>query len=324
MSIFPIAHLRRSVVQTPTILTIAAGLLLGGYQFLTGALPMSIQLVFSGLLLLATGIPHGALDHLVERERALRLGELFSLPTFLVKYIATMGVYAVAWLLAPVPCLLVFLSVSAWHFGETDLQNAPNTPYWSLARLSAGGFVLAFILLTHATETTPILVQIVQADDLTLSVWRGMVERSGVLLRGWATLTLVLTMLAYAQRPITIDGWRMIRLLVIIGLTFYLPLLPAFMLYFGGWHALSSFHLIQNYLPATTKNATEAAWSVWQKSLPLTGVAFGVLGICATTWYYVSPNFDPLPILFILLSLITLPHIEVMHSASKNQITDYQ
>ncbi len=285
---------------------------------------MTIQLVFSGLLLLVAGIPHGALDHLVERERASRLGEPFSLATFLVKYIVTMGIYAVAWLLAPVPCLLVFLSVSAWHFGETDLQNAPNTPYWSLARLSAGGFVLAFLLLTHPTETTPILARIVQADHLTLMVWRGMVERSGVLLRGWATLTVVLTMLAYAQRPIAIDGWRMSRLLGIIGLAFYLPLLPAFTLYFGGWHALSSFHLIQNYLPVTTKNATEAAWSIWQQSLPLTGLAFGILGIGAIIWYSISPNFDPLPILFILLSLITLPHIGVMYSANKTQDSDYQ
>ena len=317
MSIFSVAHLRRSVVQTPTLLTITAGLLLGGYQFLTGTLPMMVQLVFSGLLLLVAGIPHGALDHLVERERALRLGESFSLSVFLVKYIVMMGIYAVAWLLVPVPCLLVFLSVSAWHFGETDLQNAPHTPYWSLARLSAGGFVLAFMLLTHAAETTPILAQIVQADDLALLIWRGMVEQSGVVLRGWATLTLVLTMLAYAHCPIAIDGWRMSRLVAIIGLAFYLPLLPAFMLYFGGWHALSSFHLIQNYLPAGAKNPTEAAWNVWKQSLPLTGVAFGVLGLCAVAWYYTTPGFDPLPILFILLSLITLPHISVMYSITK-------
>lgn len=317
MSIISFANLRLYVLKTPTLLTIIAGLLLSGYQAITGTIPIVVQLIFSGLLLGVAGIPHGALDHLMERERTAQRGELFSLPGFLVKYVVTMAIYAVAWLVAPVSCLLVFLAISAWHFGETDLQNAPPTPYWSLARLTAGGFVLAFILLTHPAETTPILTRLVQADELTLLAWQAMVERTAPVLRGWATLTLVLTMLAYGQHPIAMDGWRITRLLIIIGLAFYLPLLPAFMLYFGGWHALSSFYLIQNYLPVGAKNTTEAAWRVWQQSLPLTGAAFGFLGLCAIVWYYLTPNFDPLPILFILLSLITLPHISVMYSANK-------
>jgi beta-carotene 15,15'-dioxygenase len=314
MKIFSLTDLRRFVTQTPTLLTIAVGLGFVIYQQAAGPLPIAVQLIFCGFLLVFAGIPHGALDHLVEQERATRLGKRFSLLKFLAKYLLTMGVYAGAWLLAPVPCLLVFLLISAWHFGETDLETAPETPYGSLARLSAGGFVLAFILLTHADETTPILSRIVQADNLAMAVWAGAVSRLGAILRGWATLTLVLTMLAYGQRPALIDGWRLARLLVVVWLTYYLPLLPAFMLYFGGWHALSSFRSLRDYLPVNTKNPTEAAWQVWQQSLPLTGVAFGFLGICAVGWYYTAPNLDPIPILFILLSLITLPHIGVMHT----------
>ncbi len=323
MKTFSFADLRRSVAHTPTLLTIAVGLAFVVYQRLAGPLPMPVQLVFCGLLLVVAGIPHGALDHLVERERAARLGKSFSLLRFLFNYLLTMGVYAGAWLLAPVPCLLVFLLISAWHFGETDLNNAPETAYWSLVRLSAGGFVLAFILLSHATETTPILVRIMQHDELGLLVWQSIVSRAGAVLRGWATLTLVLTMLAYGQRPAPIDAWRMVRLLTVMGLTYYLPLLPAFMLYFGGWHALSSFRSLRDYLPANTADPTEAAWKIWQQSLPLTGVAFGFLGVCAIGWHYLAPDLDPLPILFILLSLITLPHIGVMHTMHIKQTLDY-
>ena len=316
MAIFSLTDLRRAVLQTPTLLTIAVGLGFVVYQQLVGPLPMVVQLIFCGFLLIVAGIPHGALDHLVERERVARLGESFSLPGFLAKYLLTMGIYAGAWLLVPVLCLLVFLLISAWHFGETDLDNAPGTAYWSLARLSAGGFVLAFILFTHAAETTPILGRIVQEDNLTLLIWQGIVAESGAVLRGWATLMLVLIMLAYGQYPVWINGWRMVRLLLIVGLTYYLPLLPAFMLYFGGWHALSSFNTLRGYLPMNTTNLAKAAWHIWQQSLPLTGISFGFLGIFAVGWYYAAPNLDPLPILFVLLSLITLPHIGVMHTVN--------
>lgn len=309
-----VARLRYQVMHTPTLLTISVGILLVIYQLVSGEIPLLVQIVFCGGLLLVAGIPHGALDHLVEQERATRQGRPFSLLRFLINYLFTMGIYGAGWILAPVPCLLVFLLISAWHFGETDLDNAPVTAYWSLARLSSGGFVLAFILLTHATETTPILSRIVQQDKLTLLIWQGAVEQLGAVLRGWATLQAVLLMLAYAHSPASIDIWRMTRLSLIVALAFYLPLLPAFMLYFGGWHALSSFHAIREYLPAKTKNPLEASWQVWQKSLPLTGAAFGFLGFLALCWYFMIPATDPLPVMFILLSLITLPHIGVMHA----------
>lgn len=318
------ARLHRYVLKTPTLLTIVVGLLLSGYQAITGTIPLIIQLIFSGLLLAVAGIPHGALDHLMERQLTVQRGEPFSLSRFLAKYLVTMAIYAVAWLFAPVVCLVVFLAISAWHFGETDLQNAPPTPYWSLARLSAGGFVLAFILLTHPAETTPILGKIVQADELALLVWQSAVEQAGSVLRGWGTLTFVLMMLAYGQRPMPIDGWRMARLSIILGLAFYLPLLPAFMLYFGGWHALSSFHLIQNYLPVETKNSAAASWKVWQQALPLTGVAFVFLALFVSIQQLSGVNLDLIPVFFILLSLITLPHISIMHAVTKGYYADSQ
>lgn len=318
------SQFQHRILKTPTLLTILIGFLLIAFQFLTGSLPFSVQLSFCGFMLVVAGIPHGALDHLVERERAIRHNKPFSLPEFIAKYLFTMGIYATAWLLAPVPCLLVFLLISAWHFGETDLNNAPETTYWSLARLSAGGFVLAFILLTHPAETSPILSRIVQGDEQVLAIWQFIVDRAGSVLRGWATLIVILIMLAYGNRPIRLQGWRIGRLLLILGLAFYLPLLPSFMLYFGGWHALSSFHTLQAYLPANTTTPGQAIWKIWQQSLPLTLISIFFLGIYALIWAFVYPALDPLPSLFIFLSLITLPHIGVMHGIYKEQISVYQ
>lgn len=304
--------LRRYVQQVPTCLTIVAGLLLASYQYWVGPLPVTAQVVFCAGLLLIAGIPHGALDHLIEQERSIRQERLFSMRLFIAKYLFTVAVYGVGWLLFPVLSLVLFLLISAWHFGETDIENAPTTAYWSLMRFVAGGLIVAFILLTHAAETTPILVRIVQNDELTLLFWHRTVSQAGPILRGWATLTVVLAMLASGQQPIRINRWRLGRLALVLLLAYLLPLLPAFMLYFGGWHALSSFGTIRSYLQQPTYSSL-SVWKLWRQSMPLTIVAFGFLGACTGIWYSYAPDFDPLPALFILLSTITLPHIQIMH-----------
>ncbi len=303
------------VQQTPTYLTIIAGLLLVSYQYWAGPLPFTAQLVFCAGLLLVAGIPHGALDHLIEQEHSTRKNQPFSMPAFLVKYLLMIAVYGTGWLMFPVVSLVLFLLISAWHFGETDLENTPDNTYWLLTRLVEGGLVLAFILLTHAAETTPILARIVQYDAHTMEFWHRAASQSGELLRGWATLLIVLVMLAFGQYPMHINGWRLGRLGVILLLTYCLPLLPAFMLYFGGWHALSSFGTIRSYLQQST-GTRGSIWKLWRKSMPLTIIAFGFLLVCTGVWYSYATYLDPIPCLFILLSLITLPHIQVMHQLS--------
>lgn len=308
----PLTRLYIAVQQAPTYLTIIAGLLLVGYQHWIGPLPIAFQLVFCVGLLFVAGIPHGALDHLIEQEHSTRKNRPFSMPAFLAKYLLMIAVYGAGWLLFPVLSLILFLLISAWHFGETDLENTPDNSYWSLTRLVEGGFVLAFILLTHAAETTPILGRIVQQDAYTMELWQGAANQAGELLRGWATLLIVLVMLSFGQYPMRINGWRFGRLALILLLTYSLPLLPAFMLYFGGWHALSSFGTIRTYLQRST-GTQSSIWKLWRKSMPLTIVAFGFLFVCTGIWYNYNTDIDPIPCLFILLSLITLPHIQVMH-----------
>ena len=308
----PLTRLYSVVQQTPTYLTIMAGLLLVTYQHWIGPLPLTAQLGFCIGLLLVAGIPHGALDHLIEQEHSTRRNRPFSMLAFLAKYLLMIAAYGVGWLFFPVMSLILFLLISAWHFGETDLENTPDNTYWYLTRLMEGGFVLAFILLTHAAETSPILARIVQNDGYTMQIWHGAVSQDGELLRGWATLLIILVMLAFGQYPMRINGWRLGRLGLILLLSYSLPLLPAFMLYFGGWHALSSFGTIRAYLQRST-GTQGSIWKLWRKSMPLTIVAFGFLFVCTGIWNYYNTNIDPIPCLFILLSLITLPHIQVMH-----------
>lgn len=268
------------------------------------------------ILLAGAGVPHGALDHLIDEETALRQKKPFSITWFLAKYLLIVAVYGLMWLWVPAFCLGVFLIGSAWHFGETDIERVPPTPVWMLTRFVAGSFVLAFILLTHSADVTPILERITRQNSLAMSVWQRILTNAAVILPAWSMLMVGLFGLALRICPVAVDGIRLVRLGALLILCCYLPLLPAFGLYFGGWHALSSFSTIGTYL-RQAGSSTHVIWQVWLRSLPFTG--FALLGLALFGWLcrQWAPGWDPLPLVFVFLSLITLPHLSVMHQMNR-------
>jgi beta-carotene 15,15'-dioxygenase len=306
-----------TIRATPTLVSIAAGCLLLFWQQITGELPPPLQIVFFAIFILFTGIPHGAIDHLVEKETAERQQKSFNKLNFLAKYLRTMAFYGVAWFVFPSLSLLFFLLISAWHFGETDLENAPPTPLWNAARFSFGCFILSWILLFHAVEVTPILERISRNNEAVQAVWQFFVANKDVILIVFASVTGVLSFLANKKNALHFDKMRLVRLASIVVLTYFLPLLPAFGLYFGGWHALCSFDNIHHYLVSQNpENSEVSILKTWSKTLGFTFLAMAGLAFATWFWLRFYHTWDALPLLFIFLSLITLPHLNVMHRMS--------
>jgi beta-carotene 15,15'-dioxygenase len=307
-----------AIRTTPTLVSIGAGSLLLIWQFFIGSIPPSVQATFFAVFILFTGIPHGAIDHLVEKETAERQQKPFNLLGFLSKYLLTMAVYAGAWFVFPSLSLLFFLLISAWHFGETDIERAPPTVLWNIARFSFGCFTLSWILLVHAVEVTPILERISRNNDIVQAVWQFFVGFKNVFLILFAASTGIFSYFANKKNTLDFDKMRLARLSAIVVLTYFLPLLPAFGLYFGGWHALCSFDNIHNYLLSQNLKTSEVSiLKTWSKTLGFTLLAISFLVFATWFWLRFYHTWDALPLLFIFLSLITLPHLNVMHRMSK-------
>ena len=83
------------------------------------------RVTFFVKLILLTGIPHGSLDHLIQEANDKRQNRVYDFAKFIVKYLLLMAVYGLAWYWFSGISLMVFLIISAWHFGETDLENVP-------------------------------------------------------------------------------------------------------------------------------------------------------------------------------------------------------
>jgi beta-carotene 15,15'-dioxygenase len=263
-------------------------------------------------LILLTGIPHGALDHLIQETTDRKLNRVYNAKLFLLKYLTIMALYALAWYWFSGLSLVIFLTISAWHFGETDLEKAPKDALiWSFTRLIYGFYILAFILLTHLDEVRPIVNRMVENQKSILAFWNFITlnVKQILYLLGWSFTTVFIV--AQSEFSIQFDKIRIFRLCLILILSAYLPLLPAFALYFGGWHALCAFDNIHDYLRDDYPNLSFKR--IYFKTLPLTILAITFLGVFL--WYCraYTEHFDPFPILFIFISLITLPHLIIAH-----------
>jgi beta-carotene 15,15'-dioxygenase len=313
-----------TIGTTPTLVSIILGFLLLIWQQLNGGLTPALEIGFFVFFLAVSGIPHGAIDHLVEKETAQRQQKTFNLYLFLRKYLLTMAFYGLVWYFIPSFSLLFFLLISAWHFGETDIEKAPSTILWNITRFAFGSFVLFWILLNHASETTPIMEHISQKSENVMMIWSfSIANRLGILLIFLSIFCLFYSV-SYKKTPITVDKNRLIRLFLILILTYFLPLLPAFSLYFGGWHALSSFKTIQEYLVANqnadSKYTFKSTFQIWKKTLFFTALAVIFMAFAAWYWLHFQQTWDPLPLVFIFLSLITLPHLKVIHRMNKANV----
>ncbi len=308
--------------KMPTVFSLFAGSVLVVWQGLSGSIPPSVQMAFFIVFLFVAGIPHGAVDHLVEAETAKRQQKIFRFPRFILKYVGIMLFYTVAWYFLPSLSLLFFLVISAWHFGETDIEKAPSTALWHLARFTFGSFVILLILLNHVDDTTPILNRISQKSDSVMSIWAILSIYKTVIWVNSFVISASFALFAYIQQPVYIDKRRYSILFLLLILTCFLPLLPAFALYFGGWHALSSFKMTHEYLVHkgdffSPTQKWQSVFTVWKKTLFFTMLAF-LSFVCATYyWLHFLKTWDPLPLLFIFLSLITLPHFNVMRAMNK-------
>lgn len=305
-------YIINTIIKVPTWITVFIGLVLLIWQYLQGGLPQNIQIIFFTSLILLTGIPHGALDHLIQEATDKKLNRIYSVKLFLLRYLMIMILYAFAWYWFSGLSLLIFLVISAWHFGETDLEKAPqNAIIWSFTRLIYGLYVLSFILLTHLDEVRPIVDKMIENQKSATAFWNFITFNVKQILYLLGLSFTTIFIVAQSEFLIHFDKIRIFRLCTILIISAYLPLLPAFALYFGGWHALCAFDNIHDYL--RKDYPTLSFKLVYLKTLPLTILA--IIFLCAFLWYckVYTQHFDPFPILFIFISLITLPHLIIAH-----------
>jgi Brp/Blh family beta-carotene 15,15'-monooxygenase len=247
-------------------------------------------IVFIGLVA-TVGLLHGALDHKVAFEYFAVEARFKAWIRFLMGYLGVMMAYGIAWYVFPALALALFLGLSVWHFGQSDLS--PYHPQRGAALLfvTRSSAVLAMILGFHLDETQAILASVIDISILNPYA-------QFMAIGAWGLH--VLTLLIYRPHPMP-KALLDITWLGIIS--YFLPLLMAFSVYFGLWHSVNHLHELRAYL----------RYDSW---FPLVrdGLVFTLLAIIFLIALIVQiPDLtdpsDAVLFSFIGISLMTLPHM---------------
>jgi Brp/Blh family beta-carotene 15,15'-monooxygenase len=255
---------------------------------------IEIVVLFLGLLL--TGIPHGAIDHLVAKKTADNKSNDFTLAHFIFRYTAFMLIYGCIWWLAPGLSLCLFIFLTAFHFGVTDMHyfGKENKRLSFLFGLN----LTAWLLLPHQAELIKWLQLILPKTD-AIFVLINFLFRINPLI--------FIAVTALSSFPVKSKRAEWVLFIFMLIVSNQLGLIGGFAFYFSGWHGYQAFNDIKNYI-----NSGNSMIQLWKKAIPFTLLSMlGLVAVFAITPGSVWQNLGA-PALIILISLLTLPHMQVM------------
>ena len=258
-----------------------------------------IQIVMFTIGMFMVGIPHGAIDHLLET------GNIKSRikPSFVINYLGLAFLNLILWIFFPIGALLFFIGYSAWHFGQTDLREWKPKTTNALKNTAWGILILSIILLGHVVETNTILENM---NALKIPIQNTLGKQISVL------LSLVgITWAIFEKR------WMMFISSLMLLVSIELPLMTSFGLYFIGQHSMNGWsHLKQGMKVNNT--------SLYLKALPFT---IGALILFTAFIFLLKNNYlsdfneNIITIFFVFISCISFPHVMAMNSFYKKNNT---
>lgn len=262
-----------------------------------------IEMSLFALILLTVGIPHGAIDHLISNP----VFDIRSFKLFLIKYLSLIGLYLNVWYFFPLFALFAFLVMSAYHFGQTHFihVSSPVKRFW-LLNISRGGYFLAVILVGNWDTTRSILSSLTSLELVN--------EYRFWILGGF----LILTALFQSFFGPRWSKTHLLELIILGPILYFAPLLIGFIVYFGFWHSLPSMFKEYDYLQ--TFKAYETPRKFAFQLVPFTLISLvGIVVILFLGIKYLDEN-ELILLFFILISLISFPHILYMDQFLRKKI----
>lgn len=247
------------------------------------------QFILLAIGLFTIGIPHGALDHLLDHS------EKNTKAAFVLHYLAAFIVFLLVWLWMPFLAITLFIVYSAWHFGQTDMQEWQIRNAKPLKAFLWGITILAIILFGHTSETNVVL------HNMSLSPipWnkndgQRVAYCIGVIGLVWSW---------YERR----NQMSLITLVLIISIS--LPLLTSFGLFFIGHHSLNGWRHLRQGLHTNHQQ-------LFAKALPFTLGALGLMIIMLILFRngrLLQFQGEWMTIFFVFISCLSFPHVIAMH-----------
>jgi Brp/Blh family beta-carotene 15,15'-monooxygenase len=288
-----------SSLKAPIILLIVT-LGLCSFQLAYSSFYSYLEYSIFFLAFFCIGIPHGAVDHLLETGK-LNTGLSYN---YILSYLAVVFLFFILWQFFPNVSVIIFLIFSSIHFGQTDMKEWFPNLTGQFKNLFWGSLVLGIILFGHISEVNVILENM-QVFRIPLNTNEGVyfALSCGIIAFIWAAYN--------RSQPMAIS-------ITVLLLSIYLPLLSSFGLYFLGQHSVSAWSHLRQVIHSENL-------ALFLKALPMTIGALllflillvlmriNVVDISSTGW---------VTTFFVFVSCISLPHALAMNGFYRKHFKD--
>lgn len=259
------------------------------------------SLCLVGLVFL--GIPHGGNDFFYRKEKNTS-GSV----KFLLMYLGIMLLYLALWYVWPMLSLALFLLISIHHFGQSNFN---THRMMSLDSILWGGWLVVFPVLKHNQEVFGIFATMLDRPVATVSKI-GHLNNSGLLIVSIVFVLLYVAVLYRTHRSSWF--WYLLQWFLVTVWYWLTPLLLGFVVIFCFWHALQSMQYQLDYVRVN--------YNQNRKKTLMGFVPFGLMALVGMAFLLRFDLESNLGFAFVLLSLVTLPHVVVMDGLYRNHKHD--
>lgn len=268
----------------------------------------SIQWYLIGFLVLTIGIPHGASDLMIWlsfRDHPASKGHIIG---FLLVYLTLVGLFVATWFLFPSLALLVFIIISAYHFGQSNFAEYPFK--WDqlkpLVYVAWGLSVIAFPIVFDLHAADPVLQVLLGSTESI----RPFLNDFGILISSVSLiLSLFLFIISVQVNPVD-KVWECLKVLILVFLFWAGGLWLSFIWYFTIWHSWGSVLDQLQYFRGSTQRFSQK-----QLIAGILPISLGALILMLWFMFFsgnLELNSQALAHFFMILAALTLPHMILM------------
>jgi Brp/Blh family beta-carotene 15,15'-monooxygenase len=268
-------------------------------------------LIFS---LAITGIPHGAIDHVIFLQNpkdVVKNNNLFK--TFFTPYLLMVGLTFALWIFIPAVMFWFFLVVAAYHFGQSQLYYI-SLPFKSVFKLLIyivwGTFILSSLWLFHWQEQSIIIQSVFDWNlDVGQTIYQSILYAT--IISGLGSILLLV--LLYFKGNLSLKMLvQEVLVLVLLSLLFYFTTpYVAFAVYFGLWHATRVIITEFSFLKMK-KSGNFSVVAFLKSFLPFSLLSFLGLGLLFWVSQILQASISPFMLFLIFISALTMPHAYFM------------
>lgn len=295
-------------------------------QFLAVAYPVSFLFILLAILfpeinsaiapwiviisVFLIGIPHGAIDHIMAAEIFNIELKLKDQLLFYGSYLFLMFILGAVWIFYPIAGMVIFLLISIYHFGQADMEDylkgdTSLTWFWHIIR---GLYIILLIIFSDVSVTYPILEQAMDITEGSLSL---LISDHTIVIYFSLLIYLAIKVLGFMKGVFSNNWLYVADTVTLLALFYFTGPLIGFALYFAIWHSAGHINEMREFF--RTKNKSLSIFKFYKLSFPFTMIS--VIGLLILVYlqnaFGVQDMF--LTLMFILISVLTLPHMLIVH-----------